>query len=100
MTRQAQDDKTGAGCQDMLTMTAVQAPQKQLSIVGRRLGRVDGEEKVSGRAEYVADVLLPGMLWGAVLRSPYPHARIVKLDASRARGLAGVRAVVTADETP
>jgi len=84
----------------MLTMTAVQAPQKQLSIVGRRLGRVDGEEKVSGRAEYVADVLLPGMLWGAVLRSPYPHARIVKLDTSRAGSLAGVRAVVTADETP
>ncbi len=84
----------------MLTMTAVQAPQKQLSIVGRRLARVDGEEKVSGRAEYVADVLLPGMLWGAVLRSPYPHARIVKLDTSRAGSLAGVRAVVTADETP
>ena len=61
---------------------------------------MDGLEKVTGRAEFVADVSLPGMLWGAVLRSPYPHARIRKLDTSRACRLPGVRAVVTAADTP
>jgi CO/xanthine dehydrogenase Mo-binding subunit len=69
-------------------------------VVGRGVPRVDGEEKVTGRAEYVADVKLPGMLHGAVLRSPYPHARIRRIDTSRARNLPGVRAVVTADDTP
>jgi CO/xanthine dehydrogenase Mo-binding subunit len=61
---------------------------------------VDGLEKVTGRAEFVSDVSLPGLLWGAVLRSPYPHARIRNIDTSRARSLPGVRAVVTADDTP
>ena len=61
---------------------------------------MDGLEKVTGRAEFVADVSLPGMLWGAVLRSPYPHARIRNLDTSRASRLPGVRAVVTAADTP
>ena len=61
---------------------------------------MDGLEKVTGRAEFVSDVSLPGLLWGAVLRSPYPHARIRNIDTSRARSLPGVRAVVTADDTP
>ncbi len=69
-------------------------------VVGRGVPRVDGEEKVTGRAEYVADINLPGMLRGAVLRSPYPHARIRRIDTNRARGLPGVRAVVTAEDTP
>jgi CO/xanthine dehydrogenase Mo-binding subunit len=71
-----------------------------LDVVGRTVPRVDGEEKVTGRAEYVADITLPGMLRGAVLRSPYPHARIRRIDTSRARQLPGVRAVVTAADTP
>lgn len=70
------------------------------SVVGQRLNRVDGNEKVTGQAEFVADVSLPGMLAGAVLRSPYPHARILNIDTSRARKVSGVRAVVTADDTP
>ena len=61
--------------------------------------RVDGLEKVTGRAEFVADVSLPGMLWGAILRSPHPHARIRAIDTSRARKLPGVRAVVTVEVT-
>ena len=68
--------------------------------MGQRLPRGDGLEKVTGRAEFVSDVSLPGLLWGAVLRSPYPHARIRNIDTSRARSLPGVRAVVTADDTP
>jgi CO/xanthine dehydrogenase Mo-binding subunit len=77
-----------------------EAAAPDFSVVGRRLPRVDADEKVTGRAEYVADVILPGMLWGAVLRSPYPHARILHVDTSRARRLPGVRAAVTADDTP
>src|ERR671937_2305404 len=77
---------------------AAEAPP--FAVVGQRVPRVDGDEKVTGRAEFVADLSLPGLLWGAVLRSPLPHARIVRLDTSRARRLAGVRAVVTADDTP
>jgi CO/xanthine dehydrogenase Mo-binding subunit len=70
------------------------------TVVGRDVERVDGREKVSGRAEYVADISLPGMLWGAVLRSPHAHARIRSIETSRARKLPGVWAVVTAENTP
>src|SRR4051812_30856240 len=73
---------------------------RSFDVVGQRLPRVDGDEKVTGQAEYVADVTLPGMLWGAVLRSPFAHARIKRIDTSRARALRGVRAVVTAEDTP
>lgn len=70
------------------------------SAVGRHVTRVDVKEKATGRAEFVADVTLPGMLWGAVLRSPYPHARIRNIDVTKARKLRGVRTVVTAEDTP
>jgi CO/xanthine dehydrogenase Mo-binding subunit len=78
----------------------IEAPEKAFSVVGQRLPRVDGAEKVTGQAEYIADLTLPGLLWGAVLRSPHPHARVVHLDTSRAQRLTGVRAVVTAEDTP
>lgn len=70
------------------------------TVVGRDVERVDGREKVSGRAEYVADISLPGMLWGAIVRSPHAHARIRSIDTSQARKLPGVWAVVTAENTP
>jgi CO/xanthine dehydrogenase Mo-binding subunit len=57
--------------------------------------RIDGEAKTTGAAMYTADLGFPGVLQAAFVRSPYPHARIVSLDASRARALAGVRAVLT-----
>jgi len=76
-------------------MLDTQTHPRDFAVVGQRLTRVDGEEKVTGQAEYVADLVLPGMLWGAILRSPYPHARILNIDVSRARRLRGVRAVVT-----
>ena len=68
--------------------------------VGREVRRGDAAEKVTGRYAYGMDLALPGMLHAKVLRSPYPHARIVSIDTSRARALAGVRAVVTGDELP
>ncbi len=65
------------------------------SVIGAPIGRVEGTEKVSGHATYAADVRLPGTLWAKVLRSPHPHARITRIDASRARKAEGVRGVVT-----
>ena len=53
--------------------------------VGKPALRIDGNYKVSGKALYTGDNLLPGMIWGKVLRSSYPHARIVRIDTARAR---------------
>ena len=65
-------------------------------VIGKPLPRVEGAEKVSGAWRYAADNIRPGMLWGKVLRSPYPHARILNVDISRAKHLPGVKAIVTA----
>jgi len=73
---------------------------EELSVVGKRLPRVDAIEKATGEAKYTVDIKLPGMLYGKVLRSPHPHARILKIDTSKARRLPGVRAVITAEDTP
>ncbi|TAK07073.1 hypothetical protein EPO44_04555, partial [bacterium] len=53
-------------------------------VVGNPTPRVEGEAKVTGKAQYAVDVTLPGMLWGRVLRSPIPYGRIKRIDASRA----------------
>jgi CO/xanthine dehydrogenase Mo-binding subunit len=68
--------------------------------VGKRTVRPDGVDKVTGRAAYGADFSLPGMLYGAVLRSPHAHARIVKIDTSKAEALKGVKSVITAADWP
>jgi CO/xanthine dehydrogenase Mo-binding subunit len=60
--------------------------------------RVEGRSKVTGEARYTADIALPGALWGAILRSPHAHARIVSIDTSRARSVEGVRAVLTGQD--
>ena len=62
--------------------------------------RHDGLDKVTGRARYGADIDLPGLLHGKILRSPYAHAIIKKIDVSKARALPGVRAVVTGGDFP
>jgi len=64
-------------------------------IVGTSVRRVDALEKVTGRARYVTDLDRPGMLHAKILRSPYAHARVVRIETATARALAGVRAVVT-----
>ncbi len=71
---------------------------KEFKYVGKRNPRPDGVDKVTGRAKYGADLLLPGMLYGRVLRSPHAHAKIISIDASEALKLAGVKAVVTRDD--
>ena len=69
---------------------------QEYNVVGTRPVRPDGADKVTGKAHYSADITLPGLLYGKVLRSPHAHARIKSLDTSRAAAHPGVRAVVTA----
>lgn len=66
--------------------------------IGKTFRRLDYETKVTGRAQYLADMSVPGMCHGRILRSPYPHARIIKIDASRALKVPGVMAVLTRDD--
>ncbi len=66
--------------------------------IGKRTPRPDGADKVTGRAAYAADATMPGMLWGKVLRSPHPHARIKSINTARAEKLAGVKVVITAKD--
>ena len=75
-------------------------PDTNYRVVGTRPVRHDGPDKVMGRARYAADIHLPGMLHGKILRSPYAHARIRGIDASRALALPGVHAVVTGADFP
>jgi carbon-monoxide dehydrogenase large subunit len=63
--------------------------------VGKALPRVEGHGKVTGQTKYAADLAFDGLLWAKVLRSSVPHARIIKVDPSKARALPGVRAVLT-----
>jgi CO/xanthine dehydrogenase Mo-binding subunit len=74
------------------------AENPQNKWIGKRTIRPDGEEKVTGRALYSADAKLPGMIWGKVLRSPHPHARIRSINTTKAEALPGVKAVVTAKD--
>ena len=71
-----------------------------LSSVGKRIPKRDAIDKVTGRAIYIQDLKVPGMLYGKILRSKYPHARIVRIDTSKAKKLLGVRAVITAEDVP
>ncbi len=68
-------------------------------VVGKRVPRTDSVPKATGAARFTADISLPRMLYGKILRSPHPHARILSIDTSRAERLPGVRAVVTAADT-
>ena len=73
---------------------------KNSSIIGAAVGRVEGADKVSGTAIYGADVHFADALWGKILRSPYPHARIKNIDTSKAWKVAGVKAIVTGKDEP
>jgi CO/xanthine dehydrogenase Mo-binding subunit len=66
--------------------------------IGQRTIRPDGVDKVTGRAAFAADTTMPGMIWGKVLRSPHPHARIKSINTAKAEALPGVKAVVTAKD--
>lgn len=72
----------------------------ELRVVGHPVGRVEGPDKVSGKMVYTADVGAPDALWGKCLRSTLAHARLVRVDASRARQVPGVHAVLTGADVP
>src|ERR1043166_1324622 len=70
--------------------------KQQLKYIGRSVPRVDAVEKVTGAAKFLGDLAIPGMLQGKILRSSYPHARILAIDTAKAEALEGVAAVLTA----
>ncbi len=69
-------------------------------VIGSRVTRLDARSKVMGKAKFVDDILLPNMLYGKILRSPHAHARVLSIDTSRAERLPGVKAVITAHNSP
>jgi len=73
---------------------------QEFSVIGKRLPKVEGYDKVTGMATYVADIKLPHMLYGKVLRSPIPHGKILHVDTEKAKKVPGVKAVLTGEDTP
>jgi CO/xanthine dehydrogenase Mo-binding subunit len=69
-------------------------------VIGVNTPLVGAREKLTGRAQYAGDLQLPGMLHAKVLRSPYPHARIVRIDTTAAKALPGVHLVLTGEDSP
>lgn len=84
----------------MTTNLSVDEKKDVYAVIGKNPLRHDGTDKVTGRAQYGADIRLPGMLYGAIFRSPHAHARILSIDTSKAEAYPGVRAVVTAKDLP
>src|ERR1700730_4651020 len=74
--------------------------KETLKVVGTRPIRPDGVDKVTGRANFGADMTMPGMLWGKIKRSPHAHARIVSINTDKAMALPGVKAVTTRADFP
>ena len=63
------------------------------TFIGKRISRIDGAQKVSGRAKYSFDINRPGMLFGKIVRSPYAHARVKSIDTGAAEAMPGVKAI-------
>ena len=68
-------------------------------LLGTSVKRLDGPDKVTGRAKYTFDINRPGMIYGKMVRSPYPHARIVSIDLSEAQKAPGVKAALALKDT-
>ncbi len=73
---------------------------EQFDVIGKSKARLDGAYKATAQVRYLDDLVLPGMLWGKVLRSEYAHAKILRIDVSKAERLKGVAAVVTGADVP
>ncbi|NIN01333.1 MAG: 4-hydroxybenzoyl-CoA reductase, partial [candidate division Zixibacteria bacterium] len=72
---------------------------KKYTVINTPVHNIDGIAKITGRAEYTFDINLPRMLHGKILRSSYPHARILRINTKKAERLPGVKAVVTGKDT-
>ncbi len=79
---------------------ALDDSKREFKVIGSRVRRPDGVDKVTGRARYGADMTAPGMLVGRILRSPHAHARVKSIDTSAAKALNGVHAVITRADFP
>ncbi|MEW6406983.1 MAG: xanthine dehydrogenase family protein molybdopterin-binding subunit, partial [Chloroflexota bacterium] len=73
---------------------------QEFTAVGKPIPKLDAVDKATGRAQYIQDVTLPGMLYGKILYSTYAHARIVKIDTEKAKALPGVRVILTGEDIP
>ncbi len=73
---------------------------QKLKIVGKRQPKVDAWERVSGKAKFASDIYLPGMLFAKILRSPYPHAKVLNIDIGKAKSLPGVKVILTPKDMP
>jgi 4-hydroxybenzoyl-CoA reductase alpha subunit len=72
---------------------------KKYTVINTPVHNIDGIAKITGRAEYAFDIKLPNMLYGKILRSPYPHAKIINIVTKKAESLTGIKAVVTGKDT-
>jgi len=81
---------------------SVKSPKSQsdFALIGTSMRKIEGLDKSTGRAVYTDDIVLPGMLHGKILRSPHPHARIVRIDTAEAEALPGVHGVITGKDMP
>ncbi|HLA28457.1 MAG TPA: molybdopterin cofactor-binding domain-containing protein [Syntrophales bacterium] len=73
---------------------------KNFSVIGKSIPKVDSVAKVKGEAKYADDLSFTGMLYGKILRSPYPYASIKNIDISKAKELKGVKGIITSEDTP
>ncbi|MDA8406216.1 MAG: xanthine dehydrogenase family protein molybdopterin-binding subunit, partial [Deltaproteobacteria bacterium] len=73
---------------------------EEFTVIGKRISKVDAVDKATGRALYIQDFKLPGMLYGRILYSKYPHARIIKVDTEKAKALPGVVTILTGEDIP
>lgn len=71
--------------------------ESKKTLIGKRINRIDGPQKVTGRAKYNSDLKRPGMLYGKIVRSPYAHAKVLSVDTSAAEKMPGVKAVKLID---
>ena len=73
---------------------------EEYTVVGKRIPLKDSPDKVTGQALFTGDLTFPGMLYAKILRSPYPHARVLRIDTSRAEKLPGVKAILSKNNAP
>src|SRR5262245_18293519 len=95
--RGGQDGQDGRSAADSKTVSSVVSVS---SVVGKALRKVDAVSKVTGATKFADDLLPPRTLFARLLRSPHPHARIVKIDISKAVAYPGVKAVLTGKDLP
>jgi CO/xanthine dehydrogenase Mo-binding subunit len=72
----------------------------ELSAIGKGIPRIDALEKVTGKAKFISDFKMPGMLYGMIVKSPHPHAKILRIETARAQRVPGVRTIVLPEDAP